>query len=151
MTAPPSKPCERCGRTISWRRKWARDWDDVRYCSERCRRQRGELDDLIEACILELLAARSRTASICPSEIAREVARAVALQGASARPEASAAASRHGGPRADADAESWRALMEPVRNGARRLVARGALEITQGGRVVDPSRARGPIRLRLPR
>ena len=41
--------------------------------------------------------------------------------------------------------------MEEVRRAARRLVARGELEITQGGRVVDPSEFKGPIRLRLPR
>ncbi|WP_243760130.1 DUF2256 domain-containing protein [Deinococcus radiodurans] len=23
---------------FSWRKKWERDWDNVRYCSERCRR-----------------------------------------------------------------------------------------------------------------
>ncbi|MGN6578858.1 MAG: DUF2256 domain-containing protein [Bordetella sp.] len=40
----PSKPCERCGRPMQWRRKWARDWDGVKYCSERCRRQRQPLE-----------------------------------------------------------------------------------------------------------
>ena len=34
----PQKDCLRCGRPFAWRRKWARDWDQVRYCSERCRR-----------------------------------------------------------------------------------------------------------------
>ncbi len=34
----PSKPCARCGRPFTWRRKWARVWDEVRYCSEACRR-----------------------------------------------------------------------------------------------------------------
>ncbi|WP_112323804.1 DUF2256 domain-containing protein [Oceanibium sediminis] len=34
----PSKTCAACGRPFTWRRKWARDWDSVRYCSERCRR-----------------------------------------------------------------------------------------------------------------
>jgi hypothetical protein len=38
--------------------------------------------------------------------------------------------------------------MERVRMAARRLVARGELEILQKGRPVDPSRAKGPIRLR---
>lgn len=33
----PDKLCARCGRPFSWRRKWARDWDQVRYCSDRCR------------------------------------------------------------------------------------------------------------------
>ena len=44
--------------------------------------------------------------------------------------------------------EDWRERMEPVREAARRLVAWGEVEILQGGRVVDPSTARGPIRLR---
>ncbi|WP_418314782.1 DUF2256 domain-containing protein [Piscinibacter sakaiensis] len=34
----PSKPCLACGRPISWRRRWARNWDEVRYCSDACRR-----------------------------------------------------------------------------------------------------------------
>jgi hypothetical protein len=37
----PSKPCVVCGRTMTWRRAWANTWDDVRYCSERCRRNKG--------------------------------------------------------------------------------------------------------------
>ncbi|NIP18083.1 MAG: DUF2256 domain-containing protein, partial [Xanthomonadales bacterium] len=27
-------------RPFYWRRKWAADWELVRYCSERCRRTR---------------------------------------------------------------------------------------------------------------
>ncbi|MCD2173878.1 DUF2256 domain-containing protein [Rhizobium sp. C4] len=37
----PQKVCACCGRPFAWRRKWARDWDEVRYCSERCRRDKG--------------------------------------------------------------------------------------------------------------
>lgn len=33
----PAKACAACGRMFSWRRKWARDWAEVRYCSDRCR------------------------------------------------------------------------------------------------------------------
>ncbi|MFC6496042.1 DUF2256 domain-containing protein [Gemmobacter lanyuensis] len=33
----PSKPCATCGRPFTWRRKWARDWESVRHCSDRCR------------------------------------------------------------------------------------------------------------------
>jgi len=40
--------------------------------------------------------------------------------------------------------------MGPVRDAARELVARGELEVTQRGEVVDLDRARGPIRLRRP-
>ncbi|WP_222546503.1 DUF2256 domain-containing protein [Asaia lannensis] len=35
----PAKLCPVCHRPFSWRRKWARDWDRVRYCSDKCRRQ----------------------------------------------------------------------------------------------------------------
>lgn len=34
----PSKLCPVCQRPFVWRKKWARDWDNVIYCSERCRR-----------------------------------------------------------------------------------------------------------------
>jgi len=37
----PQKPCAACGRPFAWRKKWARDWEAVRYCSDRCRRARG--------------------------------------------------------------------------------------------------------------
>ncbi|MCJ7422230.1 DUF2256 domain-containing protein [Sphingomicrobium astaxanthinifaciens] len=38
----PEKTCARCGRPFAWRRKWAHVWDEVRYCSDRCRGQRGQ-------------------------------------------------------------------------------------------------------------
>ncbi len=44
--------------------------------------------------------------------------------------------------------DDWREQMEPARRAARRLVAAGEVEITQGGTVVDPSTARGAIRVR---
>jgi hypothetical protein len=33
----PQKTCATCGLPFVWRRKWARDWEQVKYCSERCR------------------------------------------------------------------------------------------------------------------
>lgn len=39
----PEKVCAACGRPFVWRKKWVRDWDQVRYCSERCRAERGKL------------------------------------------------------------------------------------------------------------
>jgi hypothetical protein len=36
----PTRVCAACGRPFEWRKKWARTWDEVRYCSERCRRQK---------------------------------------------------------------------------------------------------------------
>ncbi|WP_123714625.1 DUF2256 domain-containing protein [Pseudomonas poae] len=37
----PVKTCVSCGLTFAWRKKWARCWNEVRYCSERCRRNKG--------------------------------------------------------------------------------------------------------------
>ena len=34
----PHKTCAACGLDFAWRKKWERDWDSVKYCSERCRR-----------------------------------------------------------------------------------------------------------------
>lgn len=33
----PTKACAACGLPFSWRKKWARDWDQVKFCSDRCR------------------------------------------------------------------------------------------------------------------
>lgn len=121
MTHRGEKFCAVCGRRIEWRRKWARDWDRVRYCSRACRGRRlGPADHRLEEAIVTLLEGRGRGKSICPSEAARAV----------------------GG-------KDWKRSMEPARAAARRLAAGGRVEITQGGRVVDGSTARGPVRIRL--
>ena len=117
----PEKPCATCGRTMVWRAKWAKNWDSVRYCSDGCRRGPDAIDRALEAAMMTLLQARAKTASICPSEAARAVA-----------PE-------------------WEPLMERARMAARRLVAAGLADITQRGAVVNPSTAKGPIRVRLRR
>lgn len=104
-----------------WRASWAANWDTVRYCSDRCRKRRlRPVDTALEDAIRALLGRRAGGATICPSEAARAV-----------------------------DADGWRDLMEPARAAARRLVASGEVEITQSGRVVDASTAKGPIRVRL--
>ena len=43
--------------------------------------------------------------------------------------------------------DDWRDLMQPARNAAARLVDRGEMVVTQGGTVVDPVTASGPIRI----
>ena len=118
---PEERTCAACGRRIEWRARWARDWAEVRWCSDACRRHGvTAVDRDLEQRVRALLERRSSGATICPSEVARAAA---------------------------GDAQ-WRTLMEPVRRAARRLVAAGAVEIVQGGRVVDPSTAKGPIRIR---
>ncbi|GHB80809.1 hypothetical protein GCM10010347_59510 [Streptomyces cirratus] len=81
-----------------------------------------QTDRHLERVILQLLDRRGPTATICPSDAARAVY--------------------------DGDDDGWRALMEPVRRAARRLVESGEVEITQGGRAVEPTKTRGPIRIR---
>ncbi|NQZ76100.1 MAG: DUF2256 domain-containing protein [Ekhidna sp.] len=36
----PTKNCATCGKPFSWRKKWEKVWDEVKYCSERCRRNK---------------------------------------------------------------------------------------------------------------
>ena len=84
---PEPKTCQSCGRTIEWRKKWERDWDQVRYCSTSCRKRGvSEVDRRLEAAITDLLAQRARSATICPSDAARLVG----------------------------DEDTWRDLMEPA-------------------------------------
>ena len=37
----PQKICASCGRPFDWRKKWERVWEEVRYCSDRCRNERN--------------------------------------------------------------------------------------------------------------
>ena len=83
------------------------------------RLERGGRDGLAVVGDVDDLDERARGATICPSEAARSV-----------------------------DPDGWQALMEPARCAARRLVAAGEVQITQAGRVVDPSSCKGPIRIR---
>ena len=117
---PPDKTCATCGRRIEWRKKWERCWDEVKYCSDACRRSKPAGDERrLEEAIIQLLSKRAAGATICPGEAARAVF-----------------------------PDGWSDRMEDARQAARRLVAAGRIEILQGGRVVDPSTAKGPIRLR---
>jgi len=31
------KTCVRCNLKFEWRKKWAKNWNEVKYCSDRCR------------------------------------------------------------------------------------------------------------------
>jgi hypothetical protein len=81
---------------------------------------RNDQDERLERTILSLLDQRAPTSTICPSDAARAVG----------------------------TEDGWRQLMDPARDAAQRLVDAGDVEITQGGRVVELSRATGPIRIR---
>lgn len=36
----PEKKCATCGRPFVWRKKWARVWESVKYCSQRCSKKK---------------------------------------------------------------------------------------------------------------
>ncbi|MDG1333036.1 MAG: DUF2256 domain-containing protein [Crocinitomicaceae bacterium] len=36
----PTKVCPVCERSFAWRKKWEKNWTEVKYCSERCRRNK---------------------------------------------------------------------------------------------------------------
>ncbi|MGC6425484.1 MAG: DUF3253 domain-containing protein [Akkermansiaceae bacterium] len=117
------KSCSTCGRVIEWRKKWSDCWAEVRYCSDSCRSNKpGKLDHALESAILKLLSQGASGATICPSEAARAVF----------------------------SGDRWRDEMERTRQAARRLVAQGKINILQKGRIIDPSTAKGPIRLGKP-
>ncbi|WP_053846565.1 DUF3253 domain-containing protein [Streptomyces sp. NRRL B-24085] len=84
-----------------------------------------QLGQRLEKAIMSLLERRADTASICPSDAAREVY--------------------------EGDDDGWRALMEPARRAAWRLVNNGQVEVTQGGRPVAETETRGPVRIRRAR
>lgn len=115
------KVCAQCGRSFAWRKKWEKNWEAVKYCSDRCRREAKRPTNASasdEDALLTLLSARASGATICPSEILPP------------------------------ELKSDKARMEQVRQAARRLAHAGRIEITQKGKVVDPDTFRGPIRLR---
>jgi hypothetical protein len=37
----PTKPCQACGRPMSWRKAWAKNWEAVKFCSQACRQRGG--------------------------------------------------------------------------------------------------------------
>jgi hypothetical protein len=35
----PEKICEVCQRPFTWRKKWKKNWNEVKYCSDACRKK----------------------------------------------------------------------------------------------------------------
>lgn len=36
----PEKICVACNRPFSWRKKWEKNWDQVKYCSKKCKQKK---------------------------------------------------------------------------------------------------------------
>ncbi len=80
--------------------------------------------DEIETTLLDLVAARGRGKTLCPSEVARAI----------------------GG----AHPDGWGPLMQPIRRVAVRLMREGRVVILRKGRPVDPDDFRGVYRIARP-
>lgn len=37
----PQKICLVCQLSFTWRKKWANKWEEVKYCSEKCKRNKN--------------------------------------------------------------------------------------------------------------
>ncbi len=118
-----SKVCEICGRSFEFRKKWEKNWDQIKYCSDRCRKFNShthkEKAIAIEEKILALLKLRGKDKSICPSEVLPD------------------------------ELKTNKSEMELVRQVARSLAHSGKIIITQKNQKVSPDEFRGPIRLKL--
>ena len=115
------KPCAVCGRTIEWMQRYARTWEDVKFCSARCKRiGLGRAEEDLEHAIIDLLEQRTGRQTVTPLEAAKLV----------------------GGD------DGWQSLMIHAHSAVRRLVAQGVVEITRNGKVIDLSEADGSVRIR---
>lgn len=114
---PDPKLCESCGRYFEFRKKWEKDWIQIKYCSDECKKNKNKFD--YKESIMNLLKQRGSGKTICPSEVL------------------------------PVDQKQNKLIMEHVRRSARLLAAENLIQITQDGKVVNPSEFKGPIRLRL--
>lgn len=112
-----TKICASCGRSIEYRKKWEKNWDSIKYCSDECRRNKNKFD--YREAIISLLIERGPHKTICPSEVLPP------------------------------ELKQDKIMMEHVRRSARLLASQDKIEITQGGKVVEPTSFKGPIRLKL--
>ena len=65
-----TKICTSCGRIIEYRKKWEKNWTEIKYCSDECRRNKNKFD--YREAILNLLRERGSLKTIFPSEVLPE-------------------------------------------------------------------------------
>lgn len=117
-----SKICSWCFRPFEYRKKWEKNWDDIKLCSDLCRKdsknkEKKNLKEIYKTELLKQIQQRSPK-SICPSEIARSLF------------------------------ENWREHMEPIRQVCRELFLQNKILITQNEKVVKDLNFKGPIRIK---
>ena len=116
----PQRSCSSCGRSFTWRKSFAKNWEDVKYCSSACRnRKLSKIDQQIENSILELLEAETYSNPLSTDQIADFL-----------------------------DFGNDKNLLESIKRAARRLEMKSFVIITQDGKRVDSSTAKGHLQIR---
>ena len=67
MISKDKKVCISCGRWFEKRKKWNDCWEEVKYCSKSCQKNKEPIDIMEK--IIEILEIRGHEKSICPSEV----------------------------------------------------------------------------------
>ncbi|KAH6713056.1 hypothetical protein BKA61DRAFT_608419 [Leptodontidium sp. MPI-SDFR-AT-0119] len=157
LTPASLKICASCGRKITWRKKWKKNWDAITYCSDSCRKHKVKHNSIyvaFETKIISLLqdrrAIRGLAAVVTCEEAEKEVLKERKSDTADDTEHHSAVVSPE---EADIDPRgppTPSKTRERCRQAARRLVARGEVVVTQSGKVVDPSFAKGVMELKFP-
>ncbi len=120
-TSLPTKTCIICGRTITWRKKWERDWHNVRYCSKSCRsRGVNDTDRQLETLVLSLLNSQPAGKQFTMNDITSDFRSGL-------KP----------------------ATPDDVMHALRRLASDGRLEFLMNGRPTSPSAAKGNCQVRV--
>ena len=116
----PQRSCSSCGRSFTWRKSFAKNWEDVKYCSKACRKRKlSKIDQQIENTILELLETQTYPTPLSTGQIANLL-----------------------------DFGDDKNLLESIKRAARRLEAKSFVIITQDGKRVDSSKAKGHLQIR---
>ena len=116
----PKKSCSSCGRSFTWRKSFAKNWDTVKYCSNTCRKRKlSKIDQQIENTILKLLESQPHPIPLTTGQIADLF-----------------------------DFGNDKNLLESIKRAARRLEAKSFVIITQDGKRVDSSTAKGHLQIR---
>ncbi len=119
-TNRPQKSCLSCGRSFTWRKSFAKNWEDVKYCSNTCRKRKlSKIDQQIENTILELLEAQTHPTPLRTDQVADFL-----------------------------DFRNDKNLLETIKRAARRLESKNFVIITQDGKRVDSSKAKGHLQIR---
>ena len=111
------KHCSSCGRPFEKQKRFEKNWDEIKYCSAKCRKERLETKQIeLEEFMLKKL---TTVSNICPSQVAEEF---------------------YG-------KDKMKQMMEPIRCAYRRLHLAKRLKITQKKKQLTSLNFRGPIRI----